>query len=836
MHTKSLYYPHTFRRKLDEEHTVIVPCARFSTHQHSDDNEKHLDTSISTEQRTHISSGEHSFMSVESFLALEDSLLEHINDTRTPMSRERIDELLHLYRRLVEEVERNPDLLDEYEMAHWINGNYPRSVKLLDDIMGIWYKWWTGNSQDEMDHSPERMLDTIDNLQDGDMPLPITDRTYTTLIRAATKCASQPKEAAIFAEKLLARMREESRDFPMARPTTNTMNAVLHAWAKSGHQQAPERVQDLFRDLCEQYEAGILERPPDNTSHMALMLAWSNSGRLKAAPKVEEVLEKMRNSLWEGVEPDAKAYRIAIHTWVNSNIKASSLRVYKIFVDNVRRYMESHDESVIVDADLFSIVISKLAKDGHGDKAEEIFKLQQEFYELTGDDRFKPTRRTLLGMVIAYAHKKDPAAAEQAEELLRQVERFAWPKSGNNRFNPDLLPKKGYYVDVIKALCSNRKPGGVDRAEHLVLSMIEHHRAGAVNLLPDKYLFNGILTTWARISNRKDAAPRAEKLLKLMHDVSSDFNVSTTMPNEYSYLQVINAWLYSQHPDAPIRAEEVFFRMMDYYNNGNQGMAPVLAHYTALISCWAESKQPDASSRAQSIFDAAMEISESSNRPFKPDRTLHMSLMRAWSKVGAASKVESIFLSMYEEYCSAGDKRLMPNTEMFNIMLDAWLRSGSPEAQHKAEILFDSMNQFSMDRTLDSVVPDAYTFKKMIEIMTKSHSKDSAEIAERYLWLLMESPPILNEERERAKIFSCYVSAIAAWYRRSDAKAKERKECLIDELLDLVQTERLPLPSHNEYVRFLGTVAMSRIPGKSENATAKLSLPREKLRVSRSLL
>ena len=770
---------------------------------------------------------------VEDFLQLEDSLNKYIT-TNLPASRQRIVESLILYRRLVEECETNPQLLEEYEMTHWVDGNYPRSVQLLDDILGQWYKWWTENSHKEKDYSPENMLEIVDDIRSGNLSVPITDRTYTTLIRAATK-AGDPAQAPIFADRLLDRMLEESLDHPMIRPSTNTLNAVLHAWAKSGLPEAPEKVESLFRVLCEQYETGVLHSPPDNSSFMALMLVWSRSGRNDAPSKVEEVLDRMKKAPWECIEPDTAAYRLAIHSWVNSKDNASSLKVYSLFVEIVRNYMASRNESVMIDGDLFSVVVSKLAKDRHCHKAEEIFQLLKELYELTDDNRFQPTLRTLLGMVIAYSHSKKTGAAEKAESMLRQVESYAWSKGKDNKLDPSLLPKRAYYVDVIKALCNSGKPDGAERAEQLLLSMIDHHRAGGFNILPDRFLCDSVLTSWAR-TNRPDAAQRAEDFLKLMHDVSFEFKSASAKPNEYSYLQVINAWSRSQETAAPKRAEEVFCRMLEQYNAGEDSMAPCIRHYTALISCWARSNQPDGPARAQSIFDATVELFEAGDNSFKPDRALYTSLMRAWSRVGEAHKVEAIFLSLYEEFASRRQKKsVAPNTMMFNIMLEAWLRSESPGAQHKATFLFDSMVQFSEEKTLNDVEPDGFTYAYMIEIMAKDQSKDSAEQAEKYFQLL-KAAPILTDRRGHEKIFSCYVSTLAAWYGRSDAKAMKRKEALIDELVRLVQTGKIPMPSLSEYGRFLRTVAKSRIPGKSDRAVAALSIPREKLRVTRDLL
>ena len=60
-----------------------------------------------------------------------------------------------------------------------------------------------------------------------------------------------------------------------------------------------------------------------------------------------------------------------------------------------------------------------------------------------------------------------------------------------------------------------------------------------------------------------------------------------------------------------------------------------------------------------------------------------------------------------------------------------------------------------------------------------------------------------------------------------------RRESLIEEVISLVQSEKIPLPSQDEFYRFLSVVANSGVPGKSEKAAAALKLPQKELRVTR---
>ena len=382
----------------------------------------------------------------------------------------------------------------------------------------------------------------------------------------------------------------------------------------------------------------------------------------------------------------------------------------------VHAYMSSRDEKIMIDGDFFSMMISTLAKERECDKAEEVFNLLKELFNATKDKRFEPNTRTMLGMIIAYSKRGTLEAARKAESILVELEDLARTKgNGANQ-----LPKRGYYSDVLRALVKGTRRDGLDRAEKLLTRMVGNHEAGWPNALPDKGLYDMVLDGWSRIRS-KDAPVRAERLLQTMRDTSAKLRRSDMKPDEKSYFHAITAWARSDDLDAPSRAERLFFDMLEHYNKGDPTMKPSMIHYTTLINCWARSNHPDGPLRAQQAFETVLSFYEAGDKDFEPDSQLYTSLMRAWARKGEATTVESIFLQMFETYATSKRKTMMPSTMSFNVLLDAWLKSGHSEAHKKAELVYNSMVEFAEEQTLN-VPPDAYTFSTMIAIMARNDS------------------------------------------------------------------------------------------------------------------
>ena len=114
------------------------------------------------------------------------------------------------------------------------------------------------------------------------------------------------------------------------------------------------------------------------------------------------------------------------------------------------------------------------------------------------------------------------------------------------------------------------------------------------------------------------------------------------------------------------------------------------------------------------------------------------------------------------------------------------------------------MVEFSEENVLH-VPPDCNTFHLMIEMMARSNA---VEEADKYLELLKASPIL---ETRHGKIFSCYLTTISAWCETRTSAATARAEVLVDELIELVRSGKIPTPSQSERARLVSIVHKSSV-------------------------
>jgi pentatricopeptide repeat protein len=740
-------------------------------------------------------------MKLEQFLQLEGELRGFVSDS-SRMTRGDIEHSLLLLCRLIREHEANPSLLDEYEMTHWIIGKYPRCTKLLDGILTKWAIWWSENGSEYEALSPEAMYQLVDNFGSGTPPLQLTANTLGILISAAAK-NFEPKSAPMFAEMLLDRMLEESTLNPHMRPSNLVFKWVILAWSKSGLPEASTRVEALHNIMCSMFDDDIIEYPPDIATYIARMQTVIKSDKRNAPWRLSEILDEMKNSPYHSVKPSTAAYRLVIDSWIHSDEKESMQKAYTLFKEIFQLYLATRDEGVLVDVDLFAMMISTLAKKGEYGKAEEVFELLKELQKSTGDHRFEPNTAVLQGMIIAYSKSRKPGAVEKADSMLTYLEDLA----ANDKAK---IPKHGYYNDVAEAYADRKTVDALKRAEQLLEKMIKYHLAGVPNMAPKKSLYHHLIRSWSR-SPHEDAAFRAERILQTMHNVAETQCNHRIAPDEQSYFHTMMAWSRSTNAAAPDRAEMLLLKMLDQFDRGDMTMKPSILHYTILLSTFAKCTLPDGPARAQTIFDDAIERYEASgDSSMQPDSFFYTSMMSVLANAGDSTAAENLFLKMYEAYVDKKQKKMIPTTRSFNVLLEACIKSGTPEAHKKARYIFDSMVEFTEERVL-SVPPDGQTYNLMIEMMAKSDLEDSADQAEKYLDL-MKAAPLLKEKLGEVFIFSAYASAIEAWCWSKHDHSTTRVEALIDELVGLTKSGNIPRPTRTKYDRFLRVLANNKVP------------------------
>lgn len=263
------------------------------------------------------------------------------------------------------------------------------------------------------------------------------------------------------------------------------------------------------------------------------------------------------------------------------------------------------------------------------------------------------------------------------------------------------------------------KSGKVDEAKDLVHKM----QNNPLNK-PDTSIFNRLIYAWAE-STRPDAVEQAFAILKLMDQDDKCLKLGIR-PNIITFHGLLQCLAASKRGDAEAarRANAVLDDMECRYLAGDESVKPNKIAYTlALKICLRAGDLKSA--------DAVMKRMEQSDTP--PDVRTYSEILNHYSKIGtpaAAERTEQILAYMKD--LAKANPLLKPNLFSFNIALNAWIRSGDPNATGRSWSLYEQMLS-------DGIKLDFASYCVLITFLSKSNKRDDLKKADLILKLMENS-------------------------------------------------------------------------------------------------
>ena len=306
----------------------------------------------------------------------------------------------------------------------------------------------------------------------------------------------------------------------------------------------------------------------------------------------------------------------------------------------------------------------------------------------------------------------------KALKLLRRLEKLA-------HLDAALQPNKISYTSALRGLS---KGGKADEANRLLQEM------EVKSMQPDSMAYSFVIHALANSKGGERSALAAEELLK---DMAKS---KVAKPNAYTYEGVLMAWSRCGMKGAQ-RALDILKHMERLYasKKGNHDIRPLTMNVNAVVKAWSVCR----------------------------------------GGVRAAQQCEEILMRMNPERGDEKSYKVWPNMETVNLVISAWLNSGSKDAPQQAErILADYVAQWNENcpekRQLN---PQVWTYNLILSAYSKQRGRDSARKAEALLYRLMNILPIeVKNANDVAKSFG-YV--ISCWSKSKQASAGERAEQLL---------------------------------------------------------
>lgn len=437
----------------------------------------------------------------------------------------------------------------------------------------------------------------------------------------------------------------ESKGSLIPAPNRTCFNGLLHAWAKSGQDNAGEKAEQVLEWMQQLHETENLDTLPDEISFASCINAWAQSPGRASPERAEAMLRRASES---GIKPSSSALCSVMDAWARCDRADAPAKVEAI-LSLVEVNASTTDDSKLT-AFPYTILIkawenaARQAK-AKGQKVECSEKSFQVLSRMNGIGITPPP--ATLNATITALHEASAANAVFYFLELEEKYRDGSVQLDTRTFNCGL-----------NAIASMMKPDAADKAMS-VLARMSGYALRDSSVRPDETTFNIILKVLSR-SKSNDAASRADQLLKEM------LSAKSVRPSGISYSTCIIAWGRSSDNERFQRVRKLLLSFEKSYK-GNK-LAGSLSHtvFNAALSVCYHNKAPELQSQALETALFSMERLRAM-RNVEPDKLTYQSLFRVIAMESKGSRRGEL---LETEFSSCIDDGLV-TPDVLNIVQDA---------------------------------------------------------------------------------------------------------------------------------------------------------------------
>jgi len=427
--------------------------------------------------------------------------------------------------------------------------------------------------------------------------------SYILTIYAGSRCPDVNYGAQV-AEKALMKLEERAllewqkkRDISSAAPLNvyldvECYNPVLQVISKSDQDNLVSKVDAIVNRMEKLAELGHDVLPSRRTWN-AVLHAYSRSPDAQSAPKAEFILNRMWNRFFTGitlVKPDTSTYAAVLQAFQKSVNPSAAQRADDILRQFEEHYAAGHMDSA-PDVVHYTIVLAAWAKSqkrGAAARCAQIVAHMTQRHN-SGFPNVKPNKRTYNALLDAVSRSRD---VDRAEQILYYMINLS--KNGET----DVAPDSFSFNSAIIANCRSNQVGAGQRAEAILERMIEYNdEEGELHL--ESRSFTHIIGYYAR-SNSADSPYRAEYILKRMIDMYQSGRYPSLEPNNFAFIQTIDAYAYTKHRDAGEVAERLLKIARDLINKYGCTQIEINSELlNTVLLAWSSSGDKEAGRKAE---------------------------------------------------------------------------------------------------------------------------------------------------------------------------------------------------------------------------------------------
>ena len=355
---------------------------------------------------------------------------------------------------------------------------------------------WSRSGDPDAARRAEVLLDTLERkYANGDVTACPTLVTFISVSTTFAKAAM--KDAADKCDVLLERMKKLSDSgVPGLHPNRILNNSILNAIAKSSREDSVERAEELLASMQASKDP---EMQPDIVTYATVLDCYTKSGR-SSDQRADEILAEVEERYAHGddrLEPNAVFYSAILQAWAKSSSEEGARKAEGLLRRNEQWHAQDGHGFAKTHAIMYNAVIDALARSRQPDsgrKAERLLQEMEEKYQ-AGDNDYRPTRRSLNAVMLAY--RRDVDGGQKAENILRRMEELT--EAGVYDVMPDVVA----YNCAIGAIAGSNEPNAADRAQALLDRMEQLREQGDKYMRPDGITYSCVIGAWLRRNDEK---------------------------------------------------------------------------------------------------------------------------------------------------------------------------------------------------------------------------------------------------------------------------------------------------------------------------------------------
>jgi len=335
-----------------------------------------------------------------------------------------------------------------------------------------------------------------------------------------------------------------------------------------------------------------------------------------------------------------------------------------------------------------------------------------------GNAEVKPTAQLFYSVINALSKVGSPDALDRAEKMLMKMVDLI------DGADSDMKTQLYSFASVINSY--SRAPDrrkGSQKADRLLSQMLKLSGAGSAGSIPFSIAFSSVINAHCR-SSEQGSAKRIEYLLGEMEKLNKSLAVRASTVN-YNY--AIHAHTKRREPGAAHRAEKILTRMEDLYRSGCKDSGPNIVSYNMVLNAWArEASSKWAKDGSEAGLKSVNLLGRMEKHGVQADILSYTACIKSLSRCvekGSPQLAESI-LDRVESRYKAGELSLKPDCKLYTAVINCWAHSDEPEKASQAyRVLHRMLDAYTSGNAVSK--PDLYAYNSVI--LACAVSKGSSE-------------------------------------------------------------------------------------------------------------